>query len=223
MSEDQPRFEDLPVGIDTNRLAKQKAAQLSERERNVYHWILRRLAGGLEVRRADLIAAARDRDLPPDAIAGRLEEQDLVLFDPSSDCVRCAYPFSGVPTGHEVRLVPSQITVHAMCAIDALGMPYMLGRSATISSRDPRTSQPVTVRIDLLGETQWEPASAVVVTGAARGNGSISLLCCPVINFFASGESASAFLEDRDDIDGTILTIPEAIIAGRAFFEGLLE
>src|SRR5437867_12224297 len=116
MDEDRQPIEGLPFGIDTNRLAKRKASQLDDRERDVYHWVLRRLADGHEVTRSDLEVAARDRGIEPEAIARRLEEQDLVLFDPSSERVRCAYPFSGVPTGHEVHLDSHEQSVDAMCA-----------------------------------------------------------------------------------------------------------
>ena len=223
MEVDCQPFEELPFGIETNRLAKQKASRLDDRERDVYHWVLRRLADGRELTRGDLESAARERGIEPEAIAARLEEQDLVLFDPTSERLRSAYPFSGVPTRHEVLLDAHEQTVDAMCAIDALGMPYMLGKSATITSRDPRSGHAITVRVDVdISETRWKPSSAVVVTGAARGTGSIASLYCPVINFFESAESAKAFLEARDDVDGTILSIPEAVVAGRAFFEGLL-
>jgi alkylmercury lyase len=60
--------------------------------------------------------------------------------------VAVAYPFSGTPTPHRVRLdgLPA---VYTMCAIDALGLPAMAGRDGQISSADPHEGTPVEVTV----------------------------------------------------------------------------
>ena len=56
--------------------------------------------------------------------------------------------------------------VHAMRAIEALGIPAMLGTGVTITSAGPRTGEPVTVTVAAGGlEAAWERATTVVFTG----------------------------------------------------------
>ena len=52
--------------------------------------------------------------------------------------------------------------------------------------------------------------------------GSAWTLCCPIVNFFETRTSAEAYLAQRPEFDGSILSIPEAITVGRAIFEELL-
>jgi hypothetical protein len=82
--------------------------------------------------------------------------QDLLQLDAATGRIRAAYPFSSVPTVHQVTLVPGPVGrrdeptgqhVFAMCALDALGIPLMLRRTAIIVSQDPLTHERVEVTI----------------------------------------------------------------------------
>src|SRR5258708_39935432 len=55
--------------------------------------------------------------------------------------------------------------VWSMCAIDALGIPAMLGQDVVITSADPVTGEPVTVTAGPDRGTVWEPPGAVVFVG----------------------------------------------------------
>ncbi|MEO3779855.1 organomercurial lyase [Micromonospora sp. B11E3] len=68
-----------------------------------------------------------------------------------------AYPFSPTPTPTPHVVALGDIEVFAMCAIDALGMPFMLGADATITSTDPHIGQPVGVTITN-GAATYQPA-----------------------------------------------------------------
>src|SRR5262249_44126921 len=82
--------------------------------------------------------------------------------------------------------------VYAMCAVDALGVPAMLGRDATITSTDPHTGQPVAVTVTS-GVAAFDPPETVVVY-AATGTGGRSVdTCCSTINFFTHQASARAW------------------------------
>jgi hypothetical protein len=219
---DHPNAVRLPIAVNRDRLGGRRAAKLSEPERELYRAILRRFASGKVVRRADLETAAHDAGLPVDAALARLEELDLMMREASTGDVRCAYPFSGTSSPHVVRLAGQERAVHAMCAVDALGIPFMLRAAATISSPDPRTGQPVRVDVDPGGDVRWQPTDAVVVAGGLASAGPASTLCCPIVNFFETRTSAEAYLAQRPEFDGSILSIPEAITVGRAIFEELL-
>src|SRR5215469_3643069 len=130
--------------------------------------------------------------------------------------VAVAYPFSGTPTPHRVELdgLPA---VYAMCAIDALGLPLMAGRDGRITSADPHDGTPVEVTVHD-GTWAWAPASAVVVAARATDCGaecSSSEVMCPHTVFFASPESARAYLAGRRNLDGQILDQDTAIECGR--------
>ena len=128
-----------------------------------------------------------------------------------------AYPFSQPPTDHRVRL-DGEREVFAMCAIDALGVPFMLGVAAEIVSCDPVTGDEVWVRVEP-GEGQWwEPEQALVLAGSVPGPGPSSGTCCRFVNFFSSRDSAERYLADRPSLAGGILTIPDAAAAGRIVF-----
>ncbi|MFG3064637.1 organomercurial lyase [Streptomyces sp. NPDC048231] len=77
-----------------------------------------------------------------EALTDLAAEDFLTLDDHGS--IRAAYPFSGAPTRHRVRLA-SGIEAWSMCAVDALGIPDMLGTDAVITSTDPVTGDTITV------------------------------------------------------------------------------
>ncbi len=79
----------------------------------------------------DLARAAEvDPAILPDLVA-ELVAADYVATDDTGAPV-CLYPLSAVPTSHVV--VVDGERRHAMCAIDALGIPAMLGRALPIQT-----------------------------------------------------------------------------------------
>jgi hypothetical protein len=108
-----------------------------------------------------------------------------------------------------------------MCAIDALGMAPMFDQSIGIRSRDPLTGEAIEVELTPVKSGSWEPHGAVVVCGAS-GSGESCSSCCPVLNFFASRENAERWLKNRPDVRGYVMTMDEAIEAGRAVFGDVL-
>lgn len=210
------------AGIPASRCGPERLARLSGAERELYRWILRHFAtAGRPGSRA---VAARARQLgigDPEAALASLEREDLVHRGPEGE-IAVAYPFAGSPTAHEVRL-PDGHGVHAMCAVDALGVAPMLDLPVTIASRDPRTGAAIEVRADPAGQGAWTPPSAVVVVGTLEGGGDACGACCPVLNFFASEQGAWRWLAERPEVRGLVLSIPEALALGRAIFGDLLR
>ncbi len=154
--------------------------------------------------------------------AAALAEVDLVHIDLEARSVTVAYPFSGRPTPHEVTLRDGTHR-YAMCAIDALGVPPMLGVAATIRSVDPDTAQAVMVDVDE-SELHWEPEALVVgiATTSTDTCGPAAQSRCPDINFHLSRLSAETYWSARG-MQGTVLTLPEAARAGVLIFGDLLD
>ena len=114
--------------------------------------------------------------------------------------------------------------VHAMCAIDALGLPAMAGRDGKITATDPHDDAPVQVAVRGRAWT-WIPPGAVVVYGRTADYGtecgSWEVMCLHT-TFHASRDSAQAYLAARPSIDGEILGQQAAIDLGRRIFGPLL-
>jgi hypothetical protein len=210
------------AGIPPERWGEARLARLSAAERDFYRWILRGFADG----RIPDAAAARETasrfGLDPGDAFDKLAREDLVHRDASTGQIAVAYPFSGRHTGHRVR-IGRRNEVDAMCAIDALGIPFMLGEATEVVSRDPLTGEEVRIWVDPAGGVRWEPERAAVFAGSDRCEGPASAVCCSFVNFFASRENAQRYLRETPAIQGEVLSIPEAVEAGRTVFGGLLR
>lgn len=166
---------------------------------------------------------AAELHLEPQAALTALATADLVHIDQAAGRVRVAYPFSGEPTAHRVTLAGGP-TLHAMCALDALGIPLMARRSGRISSVDPASGQLITVGVDDQG-WRWQPITTVVLAGATVADvcGSVADCCCPYINFHASPNDADAYRQQHPAMATELLGQAEAIEAARRIFSGLLH
>ncbi len=126
------------------------------------------LADGRAPDTAELRAVAVDANVDRGDGLRHLAELDLV-HDDQNGRIRIAYPFSGDPTGHRVRLT-DRPPVDAMCAIDALGIVLMTRQDGVITSSDPATGQAIQVT-RRAARWQWEPASTVVLLAQSAGCG----------------------------------------------------
>ncbi|MFD5193194.1 alkylmercury lyase family protein [Streptomyces sp. NPDC058357] len=172
-------------------------------------------------------AAPAAQTLQPAATAGRnitevlaeLAREDFLTLDGEGN-IRAAYPFSAIPTRHRVRLT-SGVEMWSMCAIDALGIPAMLGQEAVISSTDPVTGAPITVT-STTGTLQWEPATAVVFVGQRPGGGPAASACCDALNFFTDPDNARTWTSQHPDVPGRVVDQAHAERIGQQTFGPLL-
>jgi len=200
--------------------AAMRVQALSDPERALHRRILRAFATAATPTASQLDAWARDLALDPDRAAATLARHDLVHRDARTGAVTAAYPFSAAPTRHRVRLSSGR-EVYAMCAIDALGIAFMLREPTEVSSTDPGTGESIAISLSLTEPSRWSPPDAVVLAGCQGGG--TSLACtCPHTNFAASPDDARALLE-APDITAEILSMRAAIERGRETFGGLLE
>jgi len=168
------------------------------------------------------------------AVLADLHAEDFLQLDDTGQ-IRAAYPFSAVPTPHLVQITGGP-QVHAMCAIDALGIAAMLGTAAIITSSDPRTGESVTVSVPAGGRTAvWEPATTVVFAGRRSPGGALADctpaccptppaadICCGYMNFFATHASATGWDDAHPEITGQALGQAAALRLGRKIFGPLL-
>jgi Alkylmercury lyase len=208
------------VGAD-EAACRDRAKRLTAAERDVYRWILRAFAKYRKPSYDGLVEVASSHGLDVDDVLARLTEEDLVHRDPRDGQIVVAYPFSGTPTAHRVRLDGGSHT-YAMCAVDALGIPFMLDAAAEITSRDPLTGEEIAVRVEPGVTLDWRPQSAVVLWGGTSSDGLSAATCCQFVHFFASAESANGYIVERPQMTSEILAMPAAAEAGRVIFGDLL-
>ncbi|MBJ7450844.1 MAG: hypothetical protein JHC71_02025 [Blastococcus sp.] len=148
-----------------------------------------------------------------------LTDAELVFTNTERTTVTGGVPFAANNvSAHRVRIAGGP-AVAANCAVDALGIPAMLGRDADIHSTDPHNGEPV-VATSRAETWQWQPESAVVFVGS-NGSGPLTQSCCPVINFFTDEANARAY-QRQHHLHGDVLTMPEAAEAGALVFGDLL-
>jgi hypothetical protein len=203
------------IGVDRPRIAQDLPAGL----RHIHQAILRHFAAtGHGPTDADLRPVANTASLEVTTALSELARRDLIAID-EADHLIAAYPFSPTPTPHRVSL--GDVDVYAMCAIDALGMPFMLGTDAVVTSVDPYTGRPVQVTITD-GTAIYQPAEAVIVYAATATAGRSVDTCCSTINFFSNGDSAQAWIAAHPSLAATVLDQNQALSLGRDIFEPLL-
>lgn len=93
------------------------------------------------------------------AILIRLHKADLIIYDTATARISAAYPFSNKPTSHRVEI--GDRTVYALCAIDALGIPFMLDAPALIRSECFWCHAPVEVHVEDGGISKHQPGNLV--------------------------------------------------------------
>ena len=206
--------------IPPSKLGPARCVRLSEAERELYFWILRRFATAGRPSSVELRAAAEQLGLEAGSALVTLAREDLVHRGADGE-IAVAYPFSGRPTAHRIRF-PDGHEVDAMCAIDALGIAPMFGEAIEIESRDPLSGNEIHARVATDGSAEWSPESAVVVAGALRSQGDACCGCCPVLNFFASPASAERWLAEHPEVRGNVISMQEAAAAGQVVFGEVL-
>ncbi|MFN2469971.1 MAG: alkylmercury lyase family protein [Gaiellaceae bacterium] len=207
--------------IPASKLGPARRAGLTDEERELYFWILRRFATDGRPSSGEIRAAAERYRLDAEHALGSLAREDLVHRGADGE-IAVAYPFSGRPAVHRVRFRGGH-EVDAMCAIDALGVAPMVGEPIEIESRDPVSGDEIRARVAPDGAAEWSPEAAVVVAGATRSERDDACCrCCPVLNFFASAATAERWLADHPDVHGNVTSMREAAAAGRAVFGDVL-
>ncbi|MBO0770126.1 MAG: hypothetical protein J2P35_01560 [Actinobacteria bacterium] len=223
---DESRFRQYLA--ETGPAMSGRSQRLAVPVRALHRQILQHFAGAGDAPAPGLFAgwAASAGMDAAEALAG-LVRADLAEADPDSGRILGAYPFSAVPRGHQVAIAGGP-AVQAYCALDALGIPAMVGRDADIISRDPHSGAGISVRVRG-GRATWTPGGAVVTFPA----GAFALLvtggneepaaqaCCPTVSFHASAAGADAY-QRAHGLTLELLTIGQALRFGSAVFGQLL-
>ncbi len=156
-----------------------------------------------------------------DRRVSELERRGVIHRNPGDRLITHAYPFSNDTTAHRVRLTGGA-EVYAMCAIDALGMPFMLRKDAEIISACAQCGQDVHIYVRDGRVATYAPADVAVWLGEMSAGCVAATDLCPDLNFFCSPTCIDAWTSAHPEKHGERLNFDEALTRGRQVFEGLM-
>ena len=171
------------------------------------------LATGTVLDSAALAAATGLGEGETRAAVDALVEADWAGRD-TAGAIVALYPFSVVPTATTVRLGDAER--HAMCAIDALGVAPLLGRTVEVRSSCPVSGAPLALTVAPDGVAAHEPASLAVLYRRAAGPAHLNR--CGATRFFRSAADGRAWLAANGSPDDLLLTPAEGFARGRQIF-----
>jgi glutaredoxin len=131
--------------------------------------------------------------------------------------VTCLYPFSATPTTHAV-LVEGERRF-AMCAIDALGIPAMLGRELDLEGRYAVCDAAIALRVRPGAIDSAAPPTAMVVARRDEDEPAFAA-CCPFTVFVCGAKHAERFA--RSVAGAHALSLEEALTHAEGIFGDLL-
>ena len=167
----------------------------------------------------------KETGLPPESLrmlVAELQAHDLLVSNRSGDVILCAYPFTGERTEHRVLLHSRKL--HAVCAIDALGIAGMFRTDVVIESSCRGCGSGIEIVTAQSGKvlSHARPVNAMVWYDLAY-SGCAAASCCRLIAFFCSNIELQRWLSAQNpEPSGVRLTLDEALEVGRALFEPVL-
>ncbi len=176
--------------------AKQIAAILEALGRDTLRFIvqtMRLLAEGRPVSPGQIATALK---MPPEEVTSALDNLGVVR-DQDGNIVE----FSGLslnPTPHRVRIGGK--TLFTWCAEDAIGFPFLFGRTVRIDSTDPVNGTKIRLKIAPTGIEELEPETAVVSWSETSDPTNLRESFCDRVNFFGSPETAAKWVAERDGL-----------------------
>lgn len=159
-----------------------------------------------------------------DRICRRLDEEDIVYIPEGSDEIAGAYPFTDMHDNHLVRFQwqKEQRSVYAMCAIDALGIPFMLKADAEIQSSCAHCETGINLSVRDEAIAAAEPSATVVFVGMSCARSAATSLC-PTLLFFCGEAHTETWRAAHGQPEGEVLTLGEALALGKELFGNRLQ
>lgn len=154
-------------------------------------------------------------------IRGELSRRDLVHIRDGK--IALAYPFSTAVTDFAVRA--AGVEMHAICAIDALGVAAMIQRETKVTCLCPvcRAPMALTIAADGLTMTNVTDPTARVWTGVMEVGSCAADSQCTSMRMFCSPEHLEVWRSDRPGMRGFDLTLEEGVQLGAEIFRAFLR
>ncbi len=154
----------------------------------------------------------------------RLDDVDVIHLDDNDKTeITAAYPFSGYKTSHLIKFKKEQYkNLYSMCAVDALGIGFMLDCDFSINSECLHCNEEIIIELKNNEIVYLQPENTV-------GWFDMEYSCCAAtsicknINFFTSSSHFTDWHKDKATRKGALLQIEEAYYLGKLFFEKRLK
>lgn len=191
--------------------------QLERAERHLHRSLIEAvLATGSIPSVSELVARLETSEEVLRTRLATLAAADYLSLDESGQ-VSCLYPFSPTPTSHVVII--DEQPRYAMCSIDALGIPAMLGQELGIEGQCAVCNAPITLQIAPGKVVSATPPEALIVARRDEAEPAFAA-CCPFTVFVCGQSHAEQFMRR---ISGTrVLPLAEALTEAEKIFADLL-
>lgn len=154
------------------------------------------------------------------SIFEQLNDNDIIYLKPGTHKIEGAYPFSNSKTRYGVT-IEGKGSCFAMCAIDALGVPYMFDSDTTFDSSCARCDRDIHIEIKN-GAIVAETRPKVVVWAGTKRCGPAATSICRTLLFMCSAEHLEDW-EKENPGEGMALSLPEALYVGGEIFKDFLR
>lgn len=152
------------------------------------------------------------------AVLRRLDDADILYLE--DDKIVAAYPFSNKPTLHMVIFSKDRTQAYSMCAIDALGIPFMFQEDVTILSHCGYCDKDLQIQVNDGRANSNE--DTVVFFGFERSKHAATS-SCPILQFFCCRPHLANWRVENPTKTGEILSLNEALSLGEEIFGGMLD
>lgn len=158
------------------------------------------------------------------AILKTLDGVDAIhLDDENKTKIVAAYPFSGYKTAHLIKFRKNEYKdIYSMCAVDALGISFMLKCDLSINSKCLHCDEEVKIKIENNEITNLNHENIVVWFDMEYSCCAATSLC-KNINFFSSALHFKEWQNNNSTRKGSLLKIQEAFYLGKLYFEKRLD
>ncbi len=153
----------------------------------------------------------------------KFNELDIIHLSDDNSVISAAYPFSNVKTKHIINFKGNHFKqVYAMCAIDALGIPFMFNTDLKIYSECFYSNEKIEIVITNKLIDSVTPEETMVWYD-------MELSCCAAenqcskLNFFSSIENFEKWKKLNESRNGYLLNLYEALYLGERFFKNRLN
>ena len=153
------------------------------------------------------------------SILDKLDRLDVIHLNKDKIVIDAIYPFSGSETSHLVTLKKEGYKkIYAMCAVDALGIGFMLDCDIAVDSRCFHCGEGIEIDIEGNKIIGLKPKSVVVWVDMDYTCCAATSVCTHT-NFFCSEQHLSGWQKKVPGRKGDLLRIEEAFYLGKRFFE----
>jgi Alkylmercury lyase len=152
-----------------------------------------------------------------------LKDNDMVVFDDNNEPIG-SYPFTMQEREHKISV--NGHNVHAMCALDSLGVSPMFGYEVEINSQCRVTGDAVKIKqkdLEVLNAEENKDVQFGIIWAAADSSCSCcaNSLCMEMM-FLKDSAVAEKWLAE-DSANREVYTLPEAIDFSARFFAPLIK